>query len=94
VHVAENVQQGKLISQPKLVYPPEAQRAHVQGAVQVQAVIGADGRVKSAHAVSGPPALQAAAVSNVNGRQYSPTEVGGKAVEVTTEVTVNFTAPK
>jgi TonB family protein len=90
VRVAENVQAAKLISQPKLIYPPSAKAAHIQGTVRVQALIGTDGRVKNATVLSGPQPLQAAALENVRQRQYQPTIVGGKPVEVETEISIVF----
>jgi len=90
VRVAENVQAAKLISQPKLNYPPNAQAAHIQGTVRVRALIGADGKVKNATVLSGPQPLQAAALENARQRQYKPTIVDGKSVEVETEISIEF----
>ena len=90
VRVAENVQAAKLVSQPKLIYPPNAKAAHIQGTVRVQALIGTDGKVKNATVVSGPQPLQAAALENVRQRQYQPTMVSGKPAEVETEVSIEF----
>jgi TonB family protein len=90
VRVAENVQAAKLVSQPKLNYPPAAQAAHIQGTVRVQALIGADGRVKNATVLSGPQPLHAAALENARQRQYKPTMVDGKPVEVETEISIQF----
>jgi TonB family protein len=90
VRVAEGAQAAKLISQPKLVYPPSAKAANIRGPVRVHLVIGADGRVKSATVVSGPQQLQAAALENARQRQYQPTMVGGRAVEVETEASIEF----
>jgi TonB family protein len=90
IRVAENVQAAKLVSQPKLNYPPNAKAAHIQGTVRVQVLIGTDGKVKNATALSGPQPLQAAALENVRQRQYQPTVVGGKPVEVETEISITF----
>jgi hypothetical protein len=40
--------------------------------------------------VSGPQPLQAAALDNARQRQYQPTMVGGRAVEVETEASIEF----
>jgi len=90
VRIAENVQAAKLVSQPKLNYPPEAKAAHIAGIVRVQALIGTDGRVKTATAVSGPEPLHAAALENARQRRYQPTLVDGKPVEVETEISIPF----
>jgi TonB family protein len=90
VRVAESAQAAKLISQPKLNYPPNAKAAHIQGTVRVRVLIGTDGKVKNATVLSGPQPLQAAALENVRQRQYQPTIVGGKPVEVETEISIEF----
>jgi TonB family protein len=90
VRVAENVQAAKLISQPRLNYPPDAKAAHIQGTVRVQTLIGADGRVKNATVLSGPQLLQAPALENARLRLYKPTIVDGKPVEVETEISIVF----
>jgi TonB family protein len=88
LRVAENVQSGKLVSQPKLNVPADAKNIH--GVVRVQALIGTDGKVKNASVLSGPQPLQAAALENVRQRQYQPTMANGTAVQVETEVSISF----
>jgi TonB family protein len=90
VRVIENVQAAKLVSQPKLNYPTNAKATHIQGTVHIQVLIGADGKVKNATVLSGPQPLQAAALENARQRQYQPTMVGGKPVEVETEISIEF----
>ena len=90
VRVAGNVQAAKLVSQPKLNYPLDAKAAPIKGTVRVQALIGTDGKVKNATVLSGPQPLQAAALENARQRQYQPTLVGGKPVEVETEIIIEF----
>ncbi len=90
VRVAESAQAAKLISQPKLNYPPNAKAAHIQGTVRVRVLIGTDGKVKNATVLSGPQPLQAAALENARQRQYQATQVGGKPVEVETEISIEF----
>jgi len=48
IRVAEDVQAAKLISQPRLKYPPDAKAGDIQGMVRVHVLIGTDGKVKSA----------------------------------------------
>lgn len=78
------------MSQPKLNYPPDAKAARIQGTVRVHVLIGADGKVKSATVLSGPKPLQAAALDNARQRQYQPTIVEGKLVEVETDISIKF----
>lgn len=72
-------------------YPLVAKQAHVQGVVVVAAIVGVDGKVKSASAVSGPPLLQKAAVDAVRQWIYKPTTLNGSPVESETRVEVRFT---
>jgi TonB family protein len=94
LHVAENVQAGKLIFQPPLQYPPDAKKAKVQGTVHLQVLIGSDGIVKNVTVLNGPPMLQGAAVENANQRRYKPTLLNGEPMEVLTEISVDFRLPK
>ena len=90
VRVAGDVEAAKLISQTKLNYPLDTKVAHIKGTVRVRALIGTDGQVKDATVLSGPRPLQAAALENARQRRYEPTIVGGKPVEVETEILVEF----
>jgi outer membrane biosynthesis protein TonB len=83
-----------LISEPKLRYPHDAEKAGVEGTVKVHTVIGTDGRVKKATAVEGPEELKDAARKHVSRRRYQPTVVDGKPVEVQTDVSVDFQKPQ
>jgi TonB family protein len=90
IRVAENEQAARLLSQPKLNYPPDAKGARIRGTVRVHVLIGADGKVKTAAVLSGPQPLQAAALENARQRQYQPTMVGGQPVEVETDISIKF----
>jgi hypothetical protein len=52
--------------------------------------IGENGQVISATAVSGPPSLQAAAVSAARGARFSPTKLSGVPVKVAGTIIYNF----
>jgi TonB family protein len=94
IKVSGNVQQAKLIRQTRPVYPPEAKIARVQGLVRMNAVIGREGEVKNLELVSGPPELTPAAMDAVRQWVYEPTRLNGEAVEVMTQIDVNFTLAK
>jgi TonB family protein len=90
-------QAAKLITRTDPVYPPMAKAAHIQGVVHLSVILGRDGRViisRDGHAMvmvlKGPPLLAPAAMEAVQQWQYSPTLVNGTAVEVATEVDVEF----
>jgi TonB family protein len=90
IRVGANVQQSKLISQPRPVYPPEAKQARIQGAVHLNAIIAKDGTIQHLEVISGEPVLVQAALDAVKQWVYQPTLLNGQPVEVQTEITVNF----
>jgi len=75
----------------KPVYPPDAKAARVQGPVVLHAVIGPIGQVQSVEVVSGHPLLTQAAIDAVKRWKFRPYILQGKAVEVDTQIRVNFT---
>jgi TonB family protein len=91
IRVAANLQAAKLIRQPAPDYPPQAIQARVSGHVILDATIGKDGTVQDLRVASGHPSLVPAAMEAVKRWAYQPTLVGGKPVEVATQVDVNFT---
>jgi TonB family protein len=72
-------------------YPPEAQRAGVQGVVILETVVGADGRVTDARVVRSVPLLDEAALAAVRQWEFTPTLLNGVAVPIVMTVTVSFT---
>lgn len=91
IRVGGNVQQAKLINQPKPVYPPLAKQARIQGTVRFNAIIGRDGSIADLKMVSGHPLLAPAALEAVKLWKYQPTLLNGEPVEVVTQIDVNFT---
>ncbi len=90
--ISGGVLNGKAISLPKPAYPPIARAAHASGTVVVQVLIDENGSVVSAHAVSGHPLLQAAAVGAAKSARFSPTKLSGQPVKVTGVIQYNFVA--
>jgi len=88
--VGGNVVPAQLIRRAPTVYPPLARQARISGTVRIEAVIGTDGRVKSARAISGPQLLQKAAVDSVRQWVYSPATLNGQPTESTTQVDLLF----
>jgi protein TonB len=88
------VQEGKLISGPRPVYPPLARQARVEGTVRLEAVISREGVILNLRAVSGHPLLIPAAVAAVQQWVFRPTSLNGDPVEVATVIDVNFTLQK
>lgn len=82
--------QGSLIRRVEPVYPPLARTARIQGPVLLAAVIGKDGTMTELHAISGPPMLVRAAIDAVSQWRYKPYILNGEAIDVDTQITVNF----
>ena len=91
IRVGGNVQQVKLVQQPRPVYPPDAKAQRIQGTVRLAAVINRDGTMQSVELLSGEPVLAQAAMDAVKQWVYEPTLLNGQPVEVATEIQVNFT---
>ena len=90
--ISGGVLNGKAISLPKPAYPAIARAAHASGTVVVQVLIDENGSVVSAHAVSGHPLLQGAAVGAARQAKFSPTKLSGQPVKVTGVIQYNFVA--
>ena len=91
IRVGGQVESAKLIFQPKPEYPPLAKMARIQGMVRLDAVISKDGTIQDLKVISGHPLLVKAALEAVQRWRYQPTLLNGEAVEVATEIDVNFT---
>ncbi|MBX5496275.1 MAG: energy transducer TonB, partial [Bryobacteraceae bacterium] len=91
IRVGGNVQQAKLIRQPRPIYPPLAKQARISGTVRFNAIIGKDGTIQNLTLVSGHPLLVQAATEAVKQWVYQPTLLNGEPVEVVTQIDVNFT---
>jgi protein TonB len=71
-------------------YPPLAIQTRTQGVVQIECVIGVDGRVSNMQVVSGPALLIQAAMNAVREWRYRPTMLNDDPVEVIMRVDVRF----
>jgi len=85
IRVGGNLQQTKLIKQPKPTYPVDAKMAGIQGQVKLRAVIAKDGTMKELTVVSGHPILVPAAIESVKQWVYQTTLLNGNPVEVVTD---------
>jgi protein TonB len=91
ITIGGNVQQAKLVRQPKPVYPPLAKQARISGVVHLAAVISKDGTIQDLKVISGHPLLIPSALEAVKQWVYQPTLLNGEPVEVSTQIDVNFT---
>lgn len=90
-----NIVPEKLVNKVDPVYPPEAVSKRISGTVRVHFVIGADGLVYSAHAISGEglseePLLRKAAEEAVLQWRYQPVTLDGKPIQVDTTTDITF----
>ena len=90
--ISGGVLNGKAVHLQQPPYPAIARQAHASGTVVVQVLIDENGNVVSAHATSGHPLLQAAAVSAARASKFSPTKLSGQPVKVTGIIQYNFVA--
>lgn len=85
-----NMLRGSLIHRVEPVYPAMARMARVQGAVVLEAVISKTGTMQNLRLISGHPLLVPAAIEAVSQWRYRPYLLNGEAIEVETQITVNF----
>ncbi len=90
VRIGGKVRPATLVSRVEPVYPVMAQQMHVSGTVELEALIGTDGRIRELKVKSGPPLLVRAAVDAVRQWLYEPTLLNGDPVEVIQPITVRF----
>ena len=88
--VQRKVINGDALSLPKPPYPPLAKQMGIQGTVNVQVLVDESGRVISAKAVTGNPALTRAAQQAALNARFSPTMIGDQAVKVSGIIIYNF----
>lgn len=75
-------------------YPQDARNRHVEGTVVLSAVVAKDGTVKGIKPVSGDPTLLKAAETAIRDWVYRPYQINGRAVDVDTEIVINFELPR
>jgi TonB family protein len=81
---------GKALSLPQPQYPAIARAAKASGTVNVEVLVDELGSVIAAHAVSGHPLLQSAAVSAARQAKFTPTSVNGEPTRISGILTYNF----
>ena len=91
VRVSSGVTQGLIIKKVQPVYPQEAKYKHIQGFVNVNAVINKTGDVVDLEVADGPIELVVSAVNAVRQWKYRPYILKSEPVEVRTTITVKYT---
>jgi TonB family protein len=80
----------KKIKNVEPVYPEAVQREGIQGVVVIEAVVGADGKVRDPKVIQSIPQLDAAALAAVRQWEYEPARVNGAPAAVVMTVRVAF----
>ena len=86
--VSRNDAMSAATTKPAPPYPLIARQLKVEGEVQVQVVIGEEGKVEGATPVAGNPILTKSAVDTVKAWKFTPFKNGGKNVKV--QAVLNF----
>jgi protein TonB len=88
--ISSGVTAGLLLAPIRPDYPIIARTTRTQGTVVIQAIIARDGRIESAHVLSGPPLLQGAALDAVRSARYHPYLLNGQPTAVETTISIIF----
>ena len=84
---------ARLIQRIEPVYPEAALQTHVQGEVELEALVGKDGSVQQLKLLSGDPELAAAAADAIRHWRFRPYQSDGQFVEFSTRLSVDFRLP-
>ncbi len=85
-----DVKPATLISSVPPIYPQMAKNQRITGAVTIDTLIDANGRVASMAVVSGPALLQESAKDALSHWKYAPAQLHGKPVPMHIKVTIQF----
>jgi protein TonB len=94
VRVSQGVSQGLLLKKVSPVYPPMALQLHKEGAVELLTTINKQGLITNIKVLSGDSILAKPAVDAVRQWKYRPYLLNGEPVEIQTQITINFKAPR
>ena len=90
VRITDGVTKGELIKRVNPKYPKAARKRHIEGSVVMKGTITKDGVLNDLQVVSGDPLLAQAALDAAKKWKYRPYLKDGQAVDVETQITVNF----
>ncbi len=94
LNVSQGVSQGLLTKKVQPVYPRNALTMHIEGAVELLATISKTGDISHVKVLSGDGQLAKAATDAVKQWKYKPYLLNGEPVEIQTQITINFKAPR
>jgi TonB family protein len=82
---------GRKIGGSSPTYPASAKQAHIEGTVTLSVLIGEDGHIRQVRVMSAPdPALALASLEAVRDWVYTPYQLNGHPVEVSTQIKVIY----
>ena len=85
--------EGSLLQRVEPDYPEAAREQNIQGTVELEVHIAADGGVQDVRVISGPPLLAEAGTAAVKQWKFKPQVVKGSPVEMQTRITLKFRLP-
>src|SRR5271156_759244 len=88
--LVSDLAEASLLYRVQPIYPPIARQAHVQGTVELRAIISKAGAIENLVVVRGHPMLVKPALEAVRQWRYRPYLLNNEPFEVETEITVNF----
>lgn len=93
IRVGGNIRPPRKLKDVKPIYPDSMREAGREGVVTIDAVIGRDGSVTTAHVTSADvhPDLAIAALDAVRQWKFAPTLLNGNPVDVVMSVSISFT---
>jgi TonB family protein len=91
IRIGGNLHPPEILKQTFPTYPQPALRANVEGAVILEAMIGADGRLRDIHVVEGHPLLVQAAIDCVKQWRYRAAVLNGEIISAPATIRVQFT---
>jgi periplasmic protein TonB len=85
-----HIDPGQLLLRTQPVYPAWAKQAGIEGQVVLTAIISKSGNIERLQVKSGHPLLAQGAENAIRQWRYRPYILNGEAVEVETQITVDF----
>jgi protein TonB len=93
LRVSQGVSQGLVVKRVQPVYPEHAKQMRIQGPVLLEATVSKTGDIANVKVLSGDAILARAATDAVRQWKYRPYFLDGEAVDIQTQITVNFKLP-
>jgi len=90
IRISTGISEGMLTHRVEPLYPLIAQRAKIEGSVELKAIISKEGTIEGLQRITGHPLLVTAAMDAVRQWRYRPYMLNGEPLEVETTVVVNF----